>query len=298
MFRSVLHAWFAEYAIAAFVVRDACSTQTLGALRNVLYCVDLHTSGVTMHTSSFAVRIIKGFLAAHHRQLLAALSAAIVTSTHAGVDVSRLPELPTELATDLIQSRDSKVLHTKPLTKLGLPRPAPPAAFCPMNSSADVASFFTYVLYPMVVCQSPWQYDAAVLESFFAKPAPSSVRVPVKPAYASEYKLSSFQDRKLVNPLFCSVRSGPWGAWVKEEEMCTTNCGGLPPATTVEIPAAPQPLVLQWTGPWTDPHPPLYIVPPGGVNNSAYCCPGFKTCNGSCVPFEVNCDDGPAPPPA
>jgi hypothetical protein len=110
--------------------------------------------------------------------------------------------------------------------------------------------------------------------------------------YERFYKLSSLKSERFINPLFCSVKYGPWLATAIE----TTSCELGPSRWEFWIVEMPE-VFLAWFGMWEDmpPYPSLWVTMGDKVQASAtqLCCPGYYWCpiTMSCIPDQVPCKD-------
>jgi len=197
---------------------------------------------------------------------------------------NKLPELPPELAANLVPSQTAPVLVTR------APQPTPPRPpSLPPPPAINRAQFCTaryvaYVPFPMTICYSFSDLVANVLENPAQSPRVSTPR-PEPPKY---YKLTS---KRNLGSFFCRVSGGPWYAAVHEQESCSDS---LPTHCVLEFLSAPEHVVMQWDGTLKDVPPPINPNLFALAGRSCSCCPGFKTCNGGCVPQQVTCSNSPA----
>src|SRR5262245_54513294 len=74
--------------------------------------------------------------------------------------IENLPELPADLAKDLVTARTAPVYMTGPLVKEGKPRPAEPTSPAPLvPPRACTTTFEGYVTFPITVCHLPPFHD-------------------------------------------------------------------------------------------------------------------------------------------
>jgi hypothetical protein len=215
--------------------------------------------------------------------------------------IKRLPELPVEpfeVAGKLGFSDKMPVITIiphkfrapkKPSTKLG-----------PNKSQFSIRKYFVQVTYPRVICQPPvnQQFDTTKLfedeegenrdGSRFPESNIESISKKVR-----YYKLTKLNGRRLYEPFWCSVKSGPWLAMVMEEESCSFY---IPNSWHLFIIEMPQ-VFLRWYGLWNDipSYPSLHVIMGtlAMFDQSHSCCPGYKYCppTESCIPFQVKCQD-------
>jgi hypothetical protein len=133
-----------------------------------------------------------------------------------------------------------------------------------------------YVTYPMLVCRPP---DLSTGGNQTGN-AGGSI----------QSRLISRQARTARLSPFCRTVNGPWLAYVVQQESCDFN---EPDHFSLTIVGAPQPVNLAWQGRLEDVPGPV-----GAIGNlsptipSCLCCGAKKQClDGSCVPFQVPCDN-------
>ncbi|PCJ94960.1 MAG: hypothetical protein COA50_11315 [Flavobacteriaceae bacterium] len=212
--------------------------------------------------------------------------------------INQLPELPLEeLAKNgkLIQSKTEPII-TLVAPKVTVPEnpntPVDPNSpqHCP-TSRTTTTKYYTQVTYPLVVCYPNNAPDNQVLKMAIAASSGNGNLEKEKLDFppVQYYKLSTLNNQNIANPLFCTVKGGPWAATV----FRTTSCGCV--GTNLDewvmlIPSFPD-INLKWYGNWDDIpshlYPGLGIIPNDlvMVNETSVCCPGLTLCpNGFCVP--------------
>jgi hypothetical protein len=209
----------------------------------------------------------------------------------------RLPELPQETfaaAGTLERSHRGPFVTLRPHD---LPSPEEPsvAAAAP-KSSFTVSKYFTQATYPRVLCYEPVVQLEGLEARVEPQPFPDRDRPPTDVvALAGQeriYKLSTLKSLDLRNPLWCSVKYGPWLAVAKETESCTLGVPNQWEFSIVEVPE----VSLVWFGAWEDmPDVPSLTIIGGLVlsGQQTLCCAGFKWCptTQSCIPLQVECQD-------
>jgi hypothetical protein len=213
--------------------------------------------------------------------------------------IRRLPELPQrtfEAAGRLVRSDRGPFVTLLP-HKLPLSPDPPVSAHAIQKSSFAVRQYFTQALYPRVVCYDPGILADGLKMSVDPQPFPGRDRPPTNIAAVAGqerfYKLSVLRSAPLRNPLWCSVKYGPWLAVAKETESCFD---GVPNKWEFFIVEMPQVAVF-WFGEWED----MPAVPSLAVTMSdkvlagseMLCCSGFQWCptTQSCLPLNVECQD-------
>jgi hypothetical protein len=158
-----------------------------------------------------------------------------------------------------------------------------------------------WATYPKVICQ-PTLFDPTLAQfnskSLFeqndmAKPhGPESLEIISKKERF--YKLTTLRGKKLRQPWWCSVRYGPWAAWVTEVESCDLNA---PPRWSLYIGGTPE-VSFAWDGLWSDipsiPSLTLFPDSPMTFYSQEYeCCGGFSYCHTtrSCLSNSLPCQD-------
>jgi len=218
----------------------------------------------------------------------AALCLLLTACSKTPQSVAALPELPTELAADLVMAKTAPVLMTGPVSgPLSTPVSAPPVALD--IAKGCTTSYDGYVLFPITVCYLPPLPELSTIPPpVLAKKIPGVAEIPV----TKFFKLSSHAKNRLKHPLFCSVRSGPWYAHVEAEQKCGTNPNIL--SFTAGILGAPEPINVTWSGQLSDVPPPLVLT---GITESGtvcQCCSGSTCPDGTCKPSVDMC--GVMPP--
>ena len=205
--------------------------------------------------------------------------------------VRDLPELPSELARDLAPARTAPVLMTKPALSATPAAPPPASPPLPLQvARACTLVWSGFVTYPVTVCYPPnEQVEGLVLTQDTGTPSPGADHTKVLPV--RYYKLTS-HPRAAFASAFCSVRGGPWFGRVEGKQFCGAN-PNIRVFTAEILGAAPEPIVVQWTGTLADVPPPLDLVS-GTEKESCICCSGVTCPDGSCKPSFKLC--GTMPP--
>jgi hypothetical protein len=201
--------------------------------------------------------------------------------------LSKLPELPAEVAAELVPARTAPVLVTRPRVTVP-PRPAPPPPPTPRQDSCTT-KFIGSVTYPITVCYI-FENPPQTIPRFDASGGAGTAE-PVKGVRF--FRLSRFGDAG--RDLLCTTRTGPWHAEATE----IVDCNDFR-TTRLELVGAPEPHLFTWECKRTDVPPALglsllsnftAIAPP-----SCSCCGGFKECPGEegCVPLDQKCNHSPA----
>jgi hypothetical protein len=216
--------------------------------------------------------------------------------------ISRLPELPVEpfeVAGKLDYSDKIPVVTIRPY-KFPVPvKPPNSIVFAQNKSSAWHRSYYVQVIYPRVICQSPWGLEEAnekTTMAFFkeedkVEPCLAESNGVIIAKQERFYKLSTLNGLKFPNPWWCSVKGGPWLAIAEEEESCLD---GVPPFWRLWIIEMPE-VTLSWYGKWEDiPSYPSLIVFMNDLSmfdQYSVCCAGYKWCTTtmSCIPLATNC---------
>jgi hypothetical protein len=212
------------------------------------------------------------------------------TSEHNDV-VNRLPELPPQIANNLVPTKIDNVFMTKSPPPV---RKAPVAVTLLPKQRSCIKNYDAYVIYPMTVCFPP-----AILTDELELAAAKTQTDPPgwSPASGSAryYKLSQSSSARFANPLFCRVSGGPWYAQVTTTESCDDS---VPDNSVLAILGAPQPLTVTWFGGINDVPPPFNPNLFAFEGESCPCCSGFTQCpDERCVPHGVSCTITPAVKP-
>lgn len=213
--------------------------------------------------------------------------------------IKRLPELPVEpfeVAGKLGFSDKMPVITIRP-HKFRAPK-KPSTKLGPKKSQYSIRKYFVQVTYPRVICQSPvnQQFDTTGLfeeeegENRDGSSLPESniESISKKVRY---YKLTKLNGRKLYEPLWCSVKYGPWLTVIEEESCIYVHNSWL--LFIIEMPQ----VFLRWYGLWNDipSYPSLHVITGtlAMFDQSHSCCPGYKYCppTESCIPVQVICQD-------
>ena len=213
--------------------------------------------------------------------------------------VSSLPELPLEpfeVAGALGSSSRGPFLTIQPHQQ-SAPKPITGSAAAMSRSSAATRKYYTQAIYPRVICLDPGDLVIAPATSGMKAPkaevAPANADVASLARSERFYKLSALGSRKFADPLWCSVKYGPWLAIAIERESCFD---GVPNSWELFIVEVPE-VGLTWSGAWEDmpPYPSLQVTMGDKVLASQHsdCCAGFKWCDvtHSCIPMSVTCMD-------
>jgi hypothetical protein len=211
----------------------------------------------------------------------------------------RLPELPQETfeAAGTLQRSDRGPFVTLRPHKPAAPQEPPVPANAPSKSSFTVRRYFTQALYPRVICYDPGDLVVGLEMRFDPQPFPGRDQPPTDVATLAReerfYKLSALASGPLRNPLWCSVKYGPWLAVANETESCLVGVPNQWEFFIVEVPE----VALVWFGEWADmPAFPSLTVIMGDLvlaGHETVCCPGFQWCptTQSCIPLQVDCQD-------
>jgi hypothetical protein len=214
--------------------------------------------------------------------------------------IKRLPELPVEpfeVAGKLGFSDKMPIITLRP-HKFRAPK-KPSTKLAAKKSQFSILKYFVQVTYPRVICQPPLNQQfntSGLFEDEEGKngnesrlPESNIESISKKVRY---YKLTKLNGRKLYEPLWCSVKYGPWLAMVIEEESCiyVHNSWLL---FIIEMPQ----VFLRWYGLWNDipSYPSLHVIMGtlAMFDQSHMCCPGYQYCppTQSCIPVQVKCQD-------
>lgn len=195
-----------------------------------------------------------------------------------------LPELPADLARDLVAARTAPVLVTKPAAPASLPVPRPadtPSSLAP--SRACTAVYQGYVIYPITVCHPP----SVLYETLDASAAQASATGSAPVPAPRNFKLTSHPLVRLGFPWFCTTRGGPWYAGVEGAQICNANPNIR--SFKAEILGAPEPVVVTWSGTLADVPAPLNLVAISQTGEFCTCCSGVMCPDGSCKPNQNQC---------
>jgi hypothetical protein len=214
--------------------------------------------------------------------------------------IKRLPELPVEpfeVAGKLGFSDKMPVITLRP-HKFRAPK-KPSTKLGPKKSQFSILKYFVQVTYPRVICQPPLnqQFDTTGLFEDEEGEDGNESRLPESNIESISkkvryYKLTKLNGRKLYEPLWCSVKYGPWLAMVIEEESCIS----VHNSWLLFIIEMPQ-VFLRWYGLWNDipSYPSLHVIMGtlAMFDQSHACCPGYQYCppTESCIPVQVKCQD-------
>lgn len=191
--------------------------------------------------------------------------------------VDRLPELPTELARDLVVARTAPMLITQPASPAVRPAPAAPAPLPLAPGKACTSVYEGYVAYPVTVCTPPHvQFDQLVVTADVGAPTPPAAVPPRR-----NYKLSAHPLAEIFRPWWCSVSNGPWYVRVEGKQLCNVN-PNIRQFTAVLN--APAPVVITWSGGLTDAPPPLNLANVNQTGEFCTCCSGVMCPDQSCKP--------------
>jgi hypothetical protein len=225
--------------------------------------------------------------------------------------IEALPELPVktfEAAGKLSYADNVPVVTIRPnkFPKPGKPpKPDKGSGVLPLAPKSEALTLYYWVqaIYPRVICQEPSLDLAAARETLFVEQgSPASDRPNANPAAVAQrerfYKLTKLKGARLANPLWCSVKYGPWLAMAVEQESCTSGVPNTWQFAIVEMPE----VALTWYGQWEDmPSYPLLSVITGDrplFRTERQCCAGFRFCSStmSCLAISIPCPDqqGPA----
>ena len=210
----------------------------------------------------------------------------------------RLPELPQETfeAAGALERSDRGPFVTLLPHMPPAPQEPPVPANAPSKSSFRVSRYFTQATYPRVFCYEPVVQLEGPAMSLEPQPFPDKDRpatdVVALAGQERFYKLSALKSFELRNPLWCSVKYGPWLAVAKETESCISGVPNQWEFSIVEVPE----VTLLWFGEWEDmPDVPSLTVIGGLVlaGQQTFCCAGFKWCptTQSCIPQQLDCQE-------
>ena len=202
--------------------------------------------------------------------------------------LSKLPELPRELAAELEPARTAPVLMAQPkLAPPPGPQTPPPLVKVASSCTSNFAGFMVFpvtVCYPVGGLVEQVHLSGSATEA--ARSAAARPRQEVK-----YYRLSSFTG--LSGPFLCSTRGGPWSAEAKETQDCN---GQL--STTLTITTPGDDVAFLWHDRFTNPPPEFHLNTLGNLSlegpATCSCCAGFKDCDGSCIPEDAPCSHNPA----
>jgi hypothetical protein len=218
--------------------------------------------------------------------------------------VNRLPELPPQMATNLVATKIDNVYMTKsppPVQKAPAVKPLAP------NLRSCIKDYDAYVAYPLTVCFPPAEvYGGLEVAAAKAQTDPPGWS-PASPP-ARYYKLSQSSSARSPNPpsftvwrgaLLCRASGGPWYATVRTKTSCDDRVFDQ---SILEIVGAPQPVIITWFGGINDIPPPFNSSMFAFEGEACTCCNGFTPCSdGRCLPPGGNCTISPAvksnPPP-
>ncbi|HSA72354.1 MAG TPA: hypothetical protein VLD84_00195 [Nitrososphaeraceae archaeon] len=204
--------------------------------------------------------------------------------------IEKLPELPVELfeADGKLNYSDKVPLITvRPGKFSPSKKPLTPTKLVKYRPSWTINFYALTVTYPKVVCQPPIvdpTVDQINSEALFEQKdvgGSSELESDLEIISKKErfYKLTGLKDRKFQSPWWCSVKFGPWTAFVTEEINCNT---AIPTYWTLTIGEIPE-FILTWYGTWDDipPHPSLRlfpVLPLTFFKQKTGCCPGYMYC--------------------
>jgi hypothetical protein len=211
--------------------------------------------------------------------------------------INKLPELPLEpfeVAGTLDRSDHGPFVTIRPKK---FPEPERPKVQPLVSASSfSIRQYYTQAIYPRVFCYDPGDLLGGLQLEVDPKPLPDRKHPPkdisALAGYERFYKLSSLKSKLLPNPLFCSVKYGPWLATAKE----TTACDLGPSSWEFWIVEMPE-VALVWFGNWEDmpAYPSLWVTMGDKVLASVQtlCCGGYYWCptTMSCIPNQVKCMD-------
>lgn len=156
-------------------------------------------------------------------------------------EVENLPELPSELASTL----DPDTMATRKPAHTPSPAKPPNVILAPCCSSTETKTLqvkFTYTK-----CRLP-QLELLRLSGGQSVPDPAKDQ---GNRAVKTFKLTTLNNRRLNELLFCTTSEGPWNATFIEERKCSP----LTPLDTLVINAFDDQVVFQWAG-GTENHPP------------------------------------------
>jgi hypothetical protein len=210
--------------------------------------------------------------------------------------IAALPELPLEpfeLAGYLAHARRGPYVTIVP-EKLPLPAPPPPPPHAVPRGQFETRQYWALVTYPRVFCHDPGDLlDGLALDPGPSAPPARQQDLPALVTRERHYKLSALKGVRFRHPLFCTVKGGPWTAFVVETESCTN---GVPNRWELNVSGIPE-ISLVWYGLWLDqPAFPNLTVIKNSLqlsNVTLQCCPGNQWCptTESCIPLALDCQD-------
>jgi hypothetical protein len=229
----------------------------------------------------------RGLEARTLRNTVTAAVAVLLGACAATPDATRdLPELPANLAKELVAARTAPVLMTGPLLRArDIPVPTTPLPLAPPRACTTV--YEGYVTYPITVCSLP------VLEQAIAGIARSAPATPAARSFeARHFKLSAHPASGVAfPPWFCTVRSGPWYAYIEGRQICNVDPNVR--VFTAQMLGAPEPVVVTWTGALEEAPAPLKLVSVAPTGEFCVCCSGVMCPDGSCKPKFEHCQVKP-----
>jgi hypothetical protein len=184
--------------------------------------------------------------------------------------IEQLPELPVEsfeVAGKLGYSDKMPVITIR-ARKFPAPKKPSTSKKRDINKSYYyIKKYWMWAQYPIVICQPP-VFDLPVEQArsnalFEQKDLGESQKPESNLEILSKkerfYKLTTFKDRKLLDPWWCSVRYGPWTAIVTEVESCISPQHTLWILYITEKPE----VTFSWYGEWSDipSYPSLTLFP-------------------------------------
>jgi hypothetical protein len=184
--------------------------------------------------------------------------------------IEQLPELPVksfEVTGKLEYSDRVPIITIRPHK---FPAPKKPSTTKKRDNNKSVyyiKKYWMWATYPIVICQPP-AFDLPVehagSDALFEQRGMDDSNKPesnleILSKKERFYKLTTFKNRKLRHPWWCSVRYGPWTAIVTEVESCFS-----PEDTRWMLYLSEKPEVaFRWYGEWTDipSYPSLTLFP-------------------------------------
>jgi hypothetical protein len=211
--------------------------------------------------------------------MLLVLVAALGSSVCRKSDVSKLEELPKDIAENLKRIPDSDVLIS--IAPIASPNPQP----TPMLSRAcsETQDFLVQVIYPVTVC-TPFDLLPG---RFMADAPPRSAGAAT--TTVKSYKLSAFEGQPLTTPFGCQKRGGPFLAKITRTVACNnaTSCS----MQILGVPSCPACPSFVWSGDNCEvnnrPAEVRFIDPPFAQGK-----PTFSPCSAL-----TNCGTTPTPSP-
>ena len=212
--------------------------------------------------------------------LVAAFSINVCRKSEPKLDVSKLEELPKEIADNLKRIPHSDVLVSiAPIAT----REPPPGKPIFTRACSETQDYWVQVGYPVTICNRP-----DLVDSTFMAPAPPRSSEHSVTTIVTSYKLSAFEGTTLTTPYRCQSRRGPWLAKITKRIECNnaTSCSMV----ILGVPSCPSCPTFLWGGESCEvtnrPAEVQFDDPPVAQGP-----PRLSACNN-----KTNCDGTPTPP--